>query len=1520
MAKKERKNVGRRSLALFLTLVLMISSVQITAFGASYPDQVMKGSYIVDENGNAIHTEETMVEEDGFKLWKTIEQTGLNEFDITLKVQTSETITTNDAAIAIVIDNSSSMKEGAGGGSRQNRLQAIQEILTENGGFLDDLVADNANGNVYVSVIKFDANAHKVTEWMDITEAGNLSDVKDDVNEIQLGSGTNIQGGLLLARNRLMMDDVAGAGAKYVVLLSDGAPYDVSDVNTGTSEVEYIEGYKTSGDVAASRAEAVAGQIRRSGVTIYSVGYGFSDDVLEHISGSEERTFSGNDSEAIRAAFADIAESASEGMSGAGTSVSDPMGQSNTMGQYIILGDVSGLNGVAANGNSLVWNLDPETADQDVSEDGLTTTYTYEISYPITLNTAAPGFEEFEEDGSVKYYPTNGYTYLNVPQDNGSVKKIAFLVPGVNGEIPELDWTVEYYLQDEESLGSAPTYTLDKSKNMGLADLHSSVYAPDFEDEEYKNEYADDDYVYAGGNPIMVIREEGNVMKLYYNIISAKVYENHYYKTDKILADGTEVIAEYAETADKSYEKDVKINTEYSAEPELEYGSAMYELDFTNPENNQITVYKDGENKIDLFYTRLIDERATTSAIVKHVYTTYGYELNEDDKYELVELGSQEEVAEQASDLKATTMFDVSAEPLEDYSDFELNPALGDYEDMLQEDGTLSFKVAEDPEDNVRTLYFEKVIDNRERIDITVNHYYTKTIVSYEDGEEVISYEPNGIKGHSEEDIAYKGESYTAYEIYSYDGDIYEADAGNADKLYIESLEGEVVIDLYYNLVVRPEKTELIVDHTWRTFTEVTREITEEYFDEATSSTALRVIGTETETIVTEDHYIDGSKNPVELFEGEGYSAPLKSWGEGYEYNEEESKRYGIGGEDAYLELFYDKHEERDDREEAAIDVQHKYYTYVTSIIDGEIETVKVTDGIEEEAYDEYKAGDEFTAVAVPNYKDNEYVQITDESNLGPVILQPGTNATIVIEYERETNALVETEYVVNYEYRTYDMSIGEDGVAVYGEPTIETVTGEAISGYVGEKVVLDPGSRAGFTPLSDNPGLEHFLAADGNEWTFVHEKYNDLAKVPVSVNHHYTTVTIAENGTSSSESFSVKEAEVEVYAGESFSAEAVLNGFDLVALGINNAEVEAKAEVTVTVEGKTVIDFYYTKTVDDSVPVNYSIEHVYNYYDWNGSLIVSSVADPITTGTGYLGTPITATPEPNGYALVDAEFDGADLDIAKAEHTVILTEGENKIVFTYELHKERDKVDVRVIHNYYQNEEALNAEDGEPLEKVELTETEVYEEESYTAELLEKEGFKFHSADPEELTIIVSEEGENLIIVNYVKKEASYKVVHIYNKNYTEEGRSSESFSGYHGDVIEADDIARVNNYGGKNYTFISVSADIELDADEEKVITLVYNRTVSGPKPPRKPDPVDPPVEPPVDPEEPIEIEEPEVPLGPAPDLPEEPVEIFDEDVPLADVPKTGDSMMLYVVSAIISALGLVFLALTGKKKIEE
>ena len=1509
-SKRERKNLGRRSLAFFLSLVLMISGAHITAFGAGYPDQTMDGFYEVDKAGNATLSDKTFVEEDGFKLWKTIEQTGVNKFDITLKVQTSQKVTTNDAAIQLVIDNSSSMEESAGNGSRQTRLEAIQQILTEDGGFLDNLASSNS-GKVYVSVVKFDVNAHKVTDWLDITNEANLTSVKNSINAIKNGNGTNIHGGLMLGRNRLAMEALNGVGAKYLVLLSDGEPYHNSTESYSTESINGSQGW---GNNPKNYAQNVATAIRNAGTIIYTVGYGYSDSVLENIAGSEERAFSGNDSAAISEAFADIADSAVEGMNGAGTSVNDPMGQSNTMGQYIILGDVSGLEaeGVIANGNSLIWNLDPTKVEPEPGEDG-SLIYTYEVTYPITLDTAARGFEEFEEDGSVKYYPTNGYTYLNVPQEGGGSKEIAFLVPGVCGEIPEYEWSVEYYLQDESSLNSGEiTYSLDDSRDMGLADLHSSVYVPDYADEEYKNKYTEDDYYYVEGNPVMVIGAGENVMKLYYNIITAKVNENHFYKTDRILADGTEEFTSYAAIADKSYEYDAKINTEYSAEPELEYGNAIYELDFIDPQNNEITVYQDGENVINLYYNRLIDERATTSAIVKHIYTTYKYELNEDGLYELNRLGSVEETAVDVTDLRATTMLDVSAEPLVGYENFELNEDLGDYADMLQEDGTLSFKIAEDPEDNIRYLYFEEVIDEREAVKVTVNHYYTKTIISYENGEEVVSYDPDGIKGHSEEDDAYAGERYEAFEIYSYDGDIYEADAGNAEKMVIDAVKGGEVIDLYYHLEVRPEKTDLIVNHTWKTFTEVTFELTEEYFDEATSSMAIRVIGTDTRIEETTDHEDLG--NEVELFIGEGYEAPLAVWGEGYTFNEDDSNRYGIGGEDDELNLYYYRYADEDIRDDASIDVQHKYYTNLTIInADGETEVVRVPDGTADEDYPEMKAGDEFTAEAELIYNENEYAMITDESALGPVILQPGTNATIVIEYERDSDSRIETEYVVNYEYRTYDMIIGEDGKATYGEPTIETVTGEAISGYVGEKVVLDAGNRAGFEPLSTNPATVHFLAEDGNEWTFVHEKKNELGKVNVEVNHHYTTITIAANGESSSSTADVKGAEAELYAGESYTAEAVLNGFELVALGINAAEVEAKEEITVTVDGRTVIDFYYSKTIDNSVPVTWSIKHVYNYYDYDGSLINSAVGDPITSGTGYLGNPLTATPEPNGYELVDAEFNGADLDIDKAEHTVILAEGENKVEFTYELHKERDKVDVKVIHNYYQNEEAIT-EGGIVLEKYELTETEIFEGEEYTAEKLEKDGFVFHSADPAELKITVTEGEENIIILNYVRAEASYKVVHIYNRNNVEEARTSESFGGYHGDEVKADDIARVPSNGGRNYTFVSISGDIVLDEDEEKVITLVYNRSVSKPRP--KPDPTPTPTPDP----DPIDIPDPEVPLIPEPDLPDEPIEIEEPEVPLADVPKTGDNLALYYASAAISALGLVILALTGKKRKEE
>ena len=65
---------------------------------------------------------------------------------------------------------------------------------------------------------------------------------------------------------------------------------------------------------------------------------------------------------------------------------------------------------------------------------------------------------------------------------------------------------------------------------------------------------------------------------------------------------------------------------------------------------------------------------------------------------------------------------------------------------------------------------------------------------------------------------------------------------------------------------------------------------------------------------------------------------------------------------------------------------------------------------------------------------------------------------------------------------------------------------------------------------------------------------------------------------------------------------------------------------------------------------------------------------------------------------------------------------------------------------------------------------------------------------------------------------------------------------------------------------------------------------------------------------PEQPVEIPDEDTPKT---DLPQAPVDIPDEETPKADVPKTGDAMGLWVMAAVASGAGLIWLNLTGKKR---
>ena len=1514
MAKKNIRNWGRKALSLLLTLTMVTGMLQIPAMAASSDSQIMDGYYIVDENGVARLADMgvTTVQQDGFTLSKTISGTAKeNEFNITLSVVTSQTVQSNDAAIQLVIDTSSSMKYCAtcglqtGGGFGEQckdkahtvkRLEAIKSILTEKNGFLDSLAKANS-GKIYVSVVAYGKNATTAFEWKDIKDAANLKALKDTINALSADdNATNTHAGLMLARNRLGMSEPQGAAARFTVLLSDGYANCVGGESNSTSKVSLSGNGPSDANPTTpgtNGAKEMAKAVAKLS-TVYAVGYGVDKSYLAGIIGSEDNVFAGVDSATVSAAFANIAQSAVDGMNGAGTSVNDPMGQ------YIVLGDVSALaaEGVRTNGNGLIWSLDPEKADRIV-ESGDTKTYYYSITYPITLD---PSGKDFQEN---KYYPTNGYTYLNVPETG---KEIAFLVPGVCGTIPSYEWSVEYYLQTEESINDkTPSYELDKTAEMGEAKLWTSVDAPADRADEYKR----DGYYFATGDTRVMITKnaEKNVIRLYYNLVTAPVTEKHYYKTTTITRDGETIVGEYVEDSDKTSTKFALVGEKYEAAEQLKFGNVQYTFDSANPSNKTITVQKDGENLVELFYSRIYDQRTPTDAQVDHVYTEYVYELNEDGKYELVALDPVTEAKVQYSeDLPATSIYAVSAEPLAKYEGYELNEAEGDYASLLQEDESLSFVLKEEAKDNIRTLYFDKITDNREEVTVTVEHYYTKTVVSVEDGQVVTTVAPNGVMGEKETVTLYKGERFEAEELNEYLGEEYISDAGNADKLSVASVDGSKTIKLYYTLNLYPQQAAVVANHYWRTFTDVTVELTEDVIDETTGETVTVVVGTAVVTEETEDHAEEGIRYE-NLYEGQKHVEALRSWGEGYTYNADESTREVYAGEGEEAVIFYDKYEEADTRSAADITVQHIYTTYWTGIVDGAVKSLTIESDPVEEAPYEGKAGDEFAAVAQPTYNGEAYTKVTDDADLS-VILQPGTNATIVIRYERTVNALVETSYTVSYEYYTYNMTINESGEAGYWDDPL--VFGNSVSGagYVGQEVVLNDGALAGYAPLETNPATQQTLKAEGNHWTYVYKQYNPLPVGSVTVNHHYKTVTIAVNGTSSESVQDVSGTPVAKYLGETYVAGAVLRGFRQTAVTVNSVSVDVTKKVPVTVGAATVVDYYYEKTADFSVPVTYSIAHEYYLYDWDGTPISASKPEPLV-GTGFATNILVVAPESSDYELTSATYNGAALE----NYSITLQEGENKVVFVYEKTMARDFVNATVIHNYYKDEAALAAE--EPAEKQFVeTKANLPEGSTLAAEQHVDGSYVFHSATPASMEIVVTDSGENVIVLNYVRAVASYEVIHIYNRNGREEGRTSETIGGLAGDVIDAEGIVPVTEYNGKTYRFVSVTGDIVLDPEVVGTIELVYNRTVRTPDPePETPE------EEVILPDVPtIEIPDEEVPLGELPEVELPVVEIPDEEVPLAEVPKTGDETLRFVFLALASALGLAGLQVIGRKREEE
>ena len=433
------------------------------------------GTWKQDAEAKDTVTETVDTQGNTITLKKTATPTGNeNEYKIDLEVITTETSSTKagDAATVLVIDVSGSMDKCAEcgytegyshnwnyGHNFKSRIAAAQTAAKQ---FIDAFKSDSAKR--YVSVVRFSDNASVACEWKDVsTLAGYKAAIK--ANEgLSADGGTNLDAGLQTANTQLSKTTVASikANAKNVIALTDGMPTYYQGASGSVSN------HASTGCPITNDRTAASATTLKNSAALYTVCFGASndkcwsdweynkrDDIYEYGSWSgkkycsdsrhaqdgptvgdflknsiatqatNDKTYAYNaaNTNDLLDVFKSITDTITEGISAGTVKDGLPTGVS-------FVGDAPTAFVENADG-TYSWELIPENAKKGT--DGEKTTYTYKVSYLVTLDTSDP---EFNED---IYHALNTETTFTA---GGKVYK--FNVPGVKGTAPRYKVTYEY--------------------------------------------------------------------------------------------------------------------------------------------------------------------------------------------------------------------------------------------------------------------------------------------------------------------------------------------------------------------------------------------------------------------------------------------------------------------------------------------------------------------------------------------------------------------------------------------------------------------------------------------------------------------------------------------------------------------------------------------------------------------------------------------------------------------------------------------------------------------------------------------------------------------------------------------------------------------------------------------------------------------------------------------------------------------------------------------------------------------
>ena len=486
-------NVRKRGLALLMCICMIFTLLPFSALAETGgDDSVVYGKYDNDDNwqkDNNLNDTATypLSGSNKLTLTKTATKTADNTYRIDLKVvmtQTTSTTPPGSAATVLVIDTSGSMNicatcnsqsadrdgnyyhaNNCATGNRgyvkaaDTRLEAAKKAAIS---FLDKYKGNTEDASRYVSVVAFNTKANVTKGWLDVSVPANYTAVVNAINGLSADGGTNLDQALLKAKVQFSADTVKdiSASAKNVIALTDGCPtyygngkkqhgsYGCPDTNNDTEKtataLKTVAGVYTVCFGAANEKCWIKGSAHAWELFGIETDWHLTDgpkvgDFLKgSIATSASHAYNADNTTELMSAFEAITNTIVSGLNSG--VVTDPMGDNVSL-----VGTAPSGFATNDNGRTYTWELSgaPGVTDGDK------TTYTYETSYTVKLDTSG----EFDEED---YHPLNGKTTFTAGGETYN-----FNVPGVKGTAPR--YTVTYRYANAAPEGATDVTTLGGS-------------------------------------------------------------------------------------------------------------------------------------------------------------------------------------------------------------------------------------------------------------------------------------------------------------------------------------------------------------------------------------------------------------------------------------------------------------------------------------------------------------------------------------------------------------------------------------------------------------------------------------------------------------------------------------------------------------------------------------------------------------------------------------------------------------------------------------------------------------------------------------------------------------------------------------------------------------------------------------------------------------------------------------------------------------------------------------------------